>query len=317
MLSKENFKEIYTTQLKNEFADFDARRKTGVILDIIGFVPLIGSFLILLPITIANGANKETMVVPAIGIFGGFVFLLLMKYVAQKILFPLIDQYPETIIKPIVNSISPNWQYSIDGSVGAIEVGASKLFDKNYNEFSGSNLVYGIIDKTEFRSSFLNISYRQNNPQSSGSSFGGFFFHADFNKHFNGETIVANSDLRDMAEAFKNLASSTKFIQLENQEFNKLFKIKTSDQTEARYILTPIIMENLIKIKNYYGGPILFSFVGKRVYCAINGAGHLFKLHFYKTVNKWEFVEKIYDMYAFNEVLVKELNLNTRIWTKA
>jgi len=318
MLSKEHFKQIYTNQLKNSFKSFDTRRKIGVIVDVMGFVPFVGTFLILIPIMFISENRTEAMgVLLVVGAFGGFVFIMLMKWIVEKIHNPLKEQYHEKFIKPIVNSISPDWQYSIDGSVGALEVGSSKLFDKNYEEYSGNNLVYGKIDKTDFRSSLLTIAYKKSHPQDDDTPhFNGFFFHADFNKHFNGDTVVINGDLKDMAVAFKNMPVSSRYVVLENQEFNKVFKVKATDQTEARYILTPVIMEKLLKIQKYYNAPIRFSFTGKRVYCAIYRTNHLLKLPFYKAINTWKFVEKIYDLYALNVVLVKELNLNTRIWTK-
>lgn len=317
MLTKEEFKEIYTTQLQNTFKSFDNKRKIGVIIDILGFVPFVGTFLILLPIAIlTENMDKRMGGILAIGAFGGFAFILLMKFIVEKIHNPLKEQYHEEFIKPIVKSISPDWQYSFDGSVGAIEVGASKLFDKNYNEYSGNNLVYGKIDKTDFRSSLLNIAFKKIRPQDEDPHFNGFFFHADFNKYFNGDTVVVNGDLQDMAVAFKNMAVSSKYVVLENPEFNKVFKVKSTNQTEARYILTPLIMEKLLKVYKHYTGPIRFSFSGKRVYCAIDRTSHLSKMPFYRAINTWKFVEKIYELYALNAILVNELNLNTRIWTK-
>ncbi len=92
--------------------------------------------------------------------------------------------------------------------------------------------------------------------------------------------------------------------------------MSSTDQQEARYILTPKIMEALVNLHAKYPHPTHISFVGKRVYFAIAFGKPLFEPRIFKPATNFEEVEKLYMLFMLNTEIIKELNLNTRIWTK-
>ena len=63
-------------------------------------------------------------------------------------------------------------------------------------------------------------------------SLKGFFFIADFQKDFQGHTTILRNSL------FK-LSSSGSRVKLENPDFEKTFDVYSTDQIEARYLLSP------------------------------------------------------------------------------
>ena len=103
---------------------------------------------------------------------------------------------------------------------------------------------------------------------------------------------------------------------MENPEFEKLFVVYGTDQTEARYILTPTVMEAIISLKKTLHKKIHLSFIDNRVYFAISFDENLFEPTVLKSgVNK-ENIKLIYDLFMINTKIIHELHLNTRIWTK-
>ena len=52
-----------------------------------------------------------------------------------------------------------SWQYEYNKSIGKEEFVESKKFQQESNRYQGDDLVYGKIDKTDFRRSELSASY--------------------------------------------------------------------------------------------------------------------------------------------------------------
>jgi len=105
-------------------------------------------------------------------------------------------------------------------------------------------------------------------------------------------------------------------VKLENPEFESFFQVYSTDQIEARYILTPKIMESLVKIKKQFKNDIYFSFSGTRIYMALKSDQNLFEPRFYGSIISFNDIEIMYNLFYLNKLFIKELNLNTRIWTK-
>jgi hypothetical protein len=92
--------------------------------------------------------------------------------------------------------------------------------------------------------------------------------------------------------------------------------LTSTDQIEARYILTPKIMEALVNIHQLFKQPLRLSFLGDKVYLAMLFSKDLFEPSLWKSgVNKKE-IEKIAQLFLLNKIIIEELDLNTRIWTK-
>jgi hypothetical protein len=59
-----------------------------------------------------------------------------------------------------------------------------------------------------------------------------------------------------------------------------------------------------------------FSFKGENVFCAIPFGRNLFEPNIKKSGVNYSDVEEMCVFFSLIEIIVKELNLNTRIWTK-
>jgi hypothetical protein len=93
--------------------------------------------------------------------------------------------------------------------------------------------------------------------------FKGIFILLEMNKTFSGNTIIKKDGgiiknwLNDKFNGLEN-------VQLEDQIFEKQFQVYSSDQVEARYILTTSFMERLIELANLLkGSSIQCSFYKK------------------------------------------------------
>ena len=96
----------------------------------------------------------------------------------------------------------------------------------------------------------------------------------DFHKAFHGRTLVT----RDAG--FFNRFGGGRGMQraiLESPEFEKAFEVYTTDQVEARFLLTPDFMQRLVDLENTFrGGRLRCAFENGEMFVALEG-GDLFE----------------------------------------
>lgn len=221
--------------------------------------------------------------------------------------------FKEFIVREIVKFIDPSWSYTPNASIPKSLYKASGLFLTEEDSYKGDDLVGGIISKTDFQFSEVQTQYRHWRRTPKGLAyeesdiFHGFFFHADFNKYIHGKTYVVSSE----APA----RSHPPPVQLENPVFNAQFATFSDDQIEARYILTPKIMEQILHLKECMGVPLSFSFLGNRLYLAAHFGRNLLELSLGEEL-RFDRIKQYHDLIQLAVVIVSEMDLNNRIWTK-
>ena len=113
---------------------------------------------------------------------------------------------------------------------------------------------------------------------------------------------------------FKN---KYKKVYLEDVVFAKNWKVKATDQVEARYVLTPALMERMLKIKKmFYGNSIHFAFFNNKVLIAVGTNKDMFETTSlfasafeYRRVR--EVIVQFYNIFAvIDEMKQKELDAN-------
>lgn len=72
-----------------------------------------------------------------------------------------------------------------------------------------------------------------------------------FSKPFKGKTcVVADTDW--IGNAIERLRQTGEKVRLENQEFEERFEVFSTDQLEARYLLTPRFMERILELTQHF-----------------------------------------------------------------
>jgi len=322
MITFEELRSLYENDLKTRLLELETLRKSvlkSILFTVLEIVPASAFLIYLYSQEIISDA---IIIVGLIGVLiGGLVFLVnaITSYRKYR------DRFKKEVVTQIVSAIDPSWEYDYNQSIELNEYLQSNLFTTGVDRYKGDDLITGQMEKTDFRCSefhteFKTIIVTKNGVQEQWHTiFKGLFFHADFNKNIKGETYIAP----DFAEKLlgkwgQKLQFSTKgeLVKLENPEFEKIFVVHSTDQIEARYILTPVIMEALVYIHKQYNKQMHLSFVGSRVYCAISFTENLFEPNLFKSGANFKDIALIYNLFMLNAIIIKELNLNVRIWTK-
>lgn len=322
MKTNEELNALYENNLKGKLASLEVIRKkvrNKTILMAILLLITVGSFVM--------SGEQDYGYLLYLGI-GGVIGLVVffIKFNKEKGLYR--REFKEKVVRAIVNLINTDWSYDPDGYISPEEYYSSKLFTKRHDRYKGDDLVTGAIEKTDFRISELHTEYKTESTDSKGRKtttwhtiFKGLYVHLDFNKEVKGETLVLPDTAEKLFGSFgKKLQSwgsgSRELVKMENVEFEKLFVVYGTDQIEARYILTPAIMEAMIRIVEVYGKKVYFSFIGSRVHFAIMINKDLFEPRIFSSGVRFDDVERMNRNFGIIQTLIHEMNLNTRIWTK-
>lgn len=105
--------------------------------------------------------------------------------------------------------------------------------------------------------------------------------------------------------------TATKDVALEKIDFTKKWNVLTDNQVEARYILSPVFMEQMEEIKNLFHGKCMdFSFFDNKFFIAIHTTKNLFETTslFSKALNYHkvrEVVTQLHSIFSIIDILEK------------
>jgi hypothetical protein len=155
--------------------------------------------------------------------------------------------------------------------IGIVESNVSHKFLKAILHIPLLNMV-GIL----YQNVFKNIATNQL-ADSTRYSFRGMFCWLHFKKKLNGHTVVVPKS--HLAQFYRWASFDFKEeqqIHLEDPRFTKNFIVFGTDQIEARYVLSALLMERIVTLKEKFERPIFMSFQNKQLYVAVVNDNGLF-----------------------------------------
>jgi hypothetical protein len=111
-------------------------------------------------------------------------------------------------------------------------------------------------------------------------------------------------------------AGGLALVELEDPEFESAFVVRSSDPTEARYLLSPSLMRRILSFHRNTGSQLRLSFTGGTLYLAVPLTGNLFEVSTHAPIDVAK-VRAWMGELLFATSIIDELDLNTRIWSKA
>lgn len=222
--------------------------------------------------------------------------------------------YKEEVVDEIIHAFCPNATYSPNNGVSEDLFRNSGLFTSP-NRYHAEDLIEGCLDKTSFICSEVHAEERRARSTKNGVQyywediFKGFLFIADFHKEFQGETTV----LRD---SFFKIKMGASRVKMENPDIEKVFDVFSTNQIEARYLITPSMMERMLKLDSNFKKGITISFRDSTILVAIPDSKNRFEADVWSSLSDMSILKSDFAVLQSLLDIVDELNLNTRIWSK-
>jgi len=320
MRTPEELKEYYDRELMPALKEVEARRKS-VLLSVLAVVAV--GFAVMASTFILAPFLGCLAVIPFLGgalILGGGYHYVTRGY---------IRDFKANVMVKVIRLVDEGLTYAPAAGMTESVYADSRLFPSHVDRYSCEDKVSGVIGKTAVEFSEVHSEYKTEHRDSKGRQhtewhtiFKGLFFAADFNKNFNGLTLVLPDTAQNwFGEALGSFLQSHNIgrpdlVKLEDPEFEKLFVVYGSDQVEARYILSPSLMERMTSYRKKTGRKVHFSFNKSKIYVAISCDENLFEPRIFRTMLDLSIVKKYIDDVKLAVEIVDDLNLNRRIWGK-
>lgn len=267
------------------------------------------------------------------GTIVSIALLALTFKLLEKVENNFYAKYKRVLLPEIIKYSAKSVEYNADNYTAQNVFETSRLFPaQTICSYKGSDLTKGKSDKTVFEFSQLHVMKKEVH-QSNGKTevsisdlFKGIFYTADFNKKFSGETFIVPDVARELFGEYlgESLNKSvggvnrpeTKLVYMEDVGFEKLFAVFSTDQQEARYILSPSLMQKITALKSKFTNNMYLAFRNGNLYIGIESSNDFFAPNLFGNIDDYETIEKHYLMIKNLFDIAEELGLNTRIWTK-
>ena len=255
---------------------------------------------------VAVGAVSFILIFAGVA-FAGFRYLVpgMTAYTNYK------GRFKQEVVSAIFSIVNPSGTYAPAQGIAEADFEAPGLFNSR-GAFKSDDRVRG--DRPDaVEAAEVSRRYATGGKNSTTVVvFHGLFFHLDFNKALRGVTLVEPADAA--ANQRGNRDGLTR-VSLESPDFERMFAVYVSDDVEARYVLTPALMEHIMALRQRTGKPLFLGFKGHRAYLGVHYGRALFEPGIASTTSR-ESIREMAEHFALAEHVVQELDLNTRIWTK-
>ena len=258
------------------------------------FISTRKTFLIIAGIVLALFSVLALMIGFPQFIFFIFTVLMILYFVivARKEK-TFISEYKKVVMPLALQQVMTDAVFE-DGYAGVLNCVEGKIISRG-NRRHCEDYIKGNYKGINVELSEIYIAYETTDSDGDTDTtvyFNGVWFIFDFNKIFK-DNLLVHSKYYGYAKAFGEK------IQTEDVEFNKSFKIRSNNELEAFYILTPHIMEKIKELKDKLRSRLILYFEDNKLHIGLDGYRNLFEPKVNEEIN----IEK------FKDIILKDLNI--------
>lgn len=253
--SIEKFTQDYMEKLHGEvlplLAQYEPERKQSLILAIL----VCGLFVITATLILFAGFENNGNI--AIGLYSlaGFTWFIIKKTLEKKV---------KKKVMPVLMKAIPDFYWQIEPPIPEEDITDSKIFshakeaakrfdDSFLGKYRGVDIA---VAECNYVAGKLNI-------------FNGAVIRLQMNKDFAGTTVIRPKKEVEVKDVNDLKKLKYQKVELEDIEFNKTYNVYSTDQVEARYLLTTAFVERFQNINMAFDSKVAFcAFSGKYVYIA-------------------------------------------------
>lgn len=247
-----------------------------------------------------------------------------LGWLYYKPYFEAKGKFKGFILPKVAEALRPGLKYRPEGTMSKERFKRADLYSGGYDHYKEEDEFQGKTRNVQFglREVRLTANRGSGKNRRQVSVFQGVVFNIEFPKSFNGHTHVGPDHvekavggylggmLQDIGKSF----SERKRVQLEHPDFERLFVVSSTDQHEARYLITPKMMELLMQFRDEFGKDVVFSFLENQIYIAFS---HLpIEFPFERPMAIQESIDKMAHLIDMVDRVIEALELDNQIWKK-
>jgi len=192
---------------------------------------------------------------PLVGLFG---LVLFSKLIVAWAYNPVIEYESEIkwkIFPLLFQYFGPDFTYQEEGELSAEKMCNSGIIP-DFRDEDREDYVRGTRHgiRLELTETKLTKERYIGKLRQTVTVFRGMLLLLTVNKPFAGQTVLKQDQGGVLNFFSKPAGSAYETVKLEDPEFERIFEVYSTDQVEARYLLTPSFMERLIELKTLFRG---------------------------------------------------------------
>lgn len=303
-LKKEQFKVYYKEKILLVLKPLEKKRKQMLYI-LIALIPLVIFWLIF---AIEQMGNPETRM--------GSMYELSSCLAILVVCFPMMNYYKKSkeSLLPLIAGFFGSFSYGYQKEISEQLLTRSKII-ASYDSFETDDCFKGFYEDTPISIIEYKLYKRKRVQTKNGSktikekSGEGVIFSAIMNKKFSGETIIVkDKGWLNRFTHYKNLQR----VGLESSDFEKKYEVYSSDQIEARYLLTTVMLEYIMEVRKIFP-KVSYSFFDEAIFINIETNKNLFECtSFFRSIINEKRIEQNFKELYYLFAIIKILRLNQK-----
>ena len=189
--------------------------------------------------------------------------------------------YKRCVVASVLSKVFTDVKYDPDRGIDYDFLANTNMIYMG-DRFHSEDYVSGKYKNVSFFMSDIHIEHETTNTDSDGHTttdyvtiFKGQWMVFDFNKEFKSNIQVAEKVHTFPPYMFSEIMYQR--VEMESVEFNKRFAVFAENDHEAFYILTPKLMEKIIKLSDECSTKLLLCFINNQLHIGLNNYLDLFE----------------------------------------
>ena len=274
---------------------------------------------------IISGSSEAMIGGVICGVLGTVIAGVVYSQVAGSAKKEYISRFKRELFSKAVSIANPGMDYHPSSMVPKTSFKDGGLFNSRIDRYEGEDAFRGTVGSTELLFSELHVQMKETTRDSKGHSrtrwvtvFKGLYLIADFHKEFTFRVKI----MPDVAEAtfgwigrkFQGITGN--LVRLENPDFERAFKVTSTDATGARYLLTMDMQERFLALRNNWTSDIRAVLLDSSLHLAIPKSTDWFEPDLNTPADDLATLHTFLMRLTVVLRITETLDLNTRIWTK-
>ncbi len=229
-------------------------------------------------------------------------------------------KFKEQIVAEIFKTLAPGSYYLPEQYVSQSLFTTSDLYS-NFNRYGGEDFASGKIHNIDFEFSELCVKYVSGSGKNKTTKivFNGLFWTFSLPRTLGQRTLILNdvaeSTLGSLVGRFiqKKLRPGYELVQVESAEFEKKFVVYSNDQIKSRYLLNPIVMEDLCEFRKKYRESIDVSLQDDKLFIGVKTNKNYFEPRIWNKVVSYQDIQEICDILKLAKDIINSLDIKSKL----
>ena len=256
-----------------------------------------------------------TVFIMAIRMFIKYIFL-------NKQITEFNNDFKNKYVLSSLNKIFTDLKYFPDKGLDYGVIANTRMMDMG-DRYSSNDYFEGKYKNVNVKQADVHIEEEQQTTDSDGHTtttwvtiFEGKWMIFDFNKTFTANVQVSQKGFGNSRVNNWGEKNRYKKVEMEDAEFNKMFRIYAQNEHDAFYILTPSLMEKIKNLARTVSGKLLLCFINNELHIGLYNYKDSFEHSVYKKIDEEKINDDISKEIKIITNFVDELDLDNSLFRR-